>query len=294
MATHRNTASKTSSINDDATFRASIVAMRAALAAVGLVQTSDTGQIDPVTVAKPVGVSTSAGYEIWRFNDARQADFPVFIKVEYGTSSVNATSLAMWMTVGSATNGAGTINAQTSSRVNLASQNVDLKLLMACFIDGTFVLGLQQTASLGSSGMFIAVERAKDSNGVVLDEAVMFSGWGATTSGPVTQVIPKTGSVPSAASTGLACPIDAVGPGNIPAETPLSPWVMFNGRQRRSLLLSCSSTSTGDPHFGRSFVTVTYLGRPRTYYVWDGQVGAGWFATGAGGGNGGVVLMPWE
>jgi hypothetical protein len=41
----------------------------AQIAAMGLVQTSDTGQINWVTVARPA-LNTIAGYEIWRFNDA--------------------------------------------------------------------------------------------------------------------------------------------------------------------------------------------------------------------------------
>jgi hypothetical protein len=71
---------------DDATFRAWGSGIAAQIAAMGLVQTSDTGQINWVTVARPA-LNTIAGYEIWRFNDALQATKPVFIRIDYGTSS---------------------------------------------------------------------------------------------------------------------------------------------------------------------------------------------------------------
>ena len=86
----------------------------AQLVAVGLTLTSDTGQINWTTITIPA-INTSAGYEIWRFNDTLQATTPVFLKIEFGTAGV-ATQPAVWITVGNGSNGSGTLTGLTSSR----------------------------------------------------------------------------------------------------------------------------------------------------------------------------------
>src|SRR5260221_233749 len=101
--------------NTDTDFRNWIIGVHNALAAVGLTNTADTGQINTVTVTKPVATQTAAGFEIWRFSDALQATVPIFIKVEYGVAGVLRP--AMWITVGTTTNGAGTLGGQLTSRV---------------------------------------------------------------------------------------------------------------------------------------------------------------------------------
>lgn len=96
----------------DATFRAWVQAIHNAIAALGLVQTGDTGQIDPATVAKPAGTGIFQGYEVWRFDDALQATRPVFIKIEYGSANSAATRGGLRVQVGNATNGSGTLTGQ--------------------------------------------------------------------------------------------------------------------------------------------------------------------------------------
>jgi hypothetical protein len=107
----------------DANFRAWGSGIAASLVAAGLVQTSDTGQINWTTVSRGANPGTSVesiyGYEIYRFNDALQATKPVFIKVEYGVlwsvTSGGATATpsqsVIYITVGTSTNGAGTVNS---------------------------------------------------------------------------------------------------------------------------------------------------------------------------------------
>lgn len=79
-------------------------------AAVGMIQTSDTGQINWTTVTIPVAINTAAGYEIWKFSDSS-----LFVKWEYGTGS-STTNAQIWMTWGTGSNGSGTITGQTSTR----------------------------------------------------------------------------------------------------------------------------------------------------------------------------------
>lgn len=93
----------------DAGFRAWGSEFSASLAAVGLVQTADTGQINWVTVTRPA-INTAGGYEIWRF-----ADSTYYLKFEYGTGGV-LTTPQMWITVGTGSNGSGTLTGQLSTR----------------------------------------------------------------------------------------------------------------------------------------------------------------------------------
>ena len=98
---------------NDAGFRAWGSELSTKLAAVGLVQTADTGQINWTTVTRP-GSGASAGYEIWRF-----ADSSLYLKWEYGTGTAAATPM-MWITVGTGSNGSGTLTGQLSTRSTIA------------------------------------------------------------------------------------------------------------------------------------------------------------------------------
>lgn len=94
----------------DATFRAWVNALLQGWADAGWVRTADTGQINPASAVKPAAVNTSAGYAMFRFDDALQSTAPIYFKVEFGTGA-HATQPAMWLTVGKATNGAGSLTS---------------------------------------------------------------------------------------------------------------------------------------------------------------------------------------
>jgi hypothetical protein len=100
-----------SSLNATTTadFRANGSNLSSRFASIGLIQTSDTGQINWTTVTSP-GQGLFAGYEIWRFSDSS-----VFIRIDYGCSStsVSALGLALRLSVGSGSNGSGTLTGAT-------------------------------------------------------------------------------------------------------------------------------------------------------------------------------------
>jgi hypothetical protein len=97
----------------DANFRAWGGQISAQLAAIGLTQAADTGQIDWTTVNVNYTYPFKIGYEIWSFNDAAQSTAPIFIRLDYGASSAEAP--VMFITVGNATDGAGTITGAFKS-----------------------------------------------------------------------------------------------------------------------------------------------------------------------------------
>lgn len=99
--------------SNDATFRAYGAALAAMFAAVGLVKTSDTGQINWSTATYPGTTNTDTGYEIYRFDDALQATRPIFLKVRYGRGMVSP-GFRMGIDWGYSTDGAGNLTPNSS------------------------------------------------------------------------------------------------------------------------------------------------------------------------------------
>lgn len=95
--------------SSDAGFRAWGSEFASNLASVGMVQTADTGQINWSTVTSSAP-NTAAGYEIWHTSDSS-----LYFKFEYGTGS-GASYPMMWVTVGTGSNGSGTLTGQTCTR----------------------------------------------------------------------------------------------------------------------------------------------------------------------------------
>lgn len=105
---------------DNTFFRAWGSAIAGAIVTAGLVKTADTGQIDWTTVLAPSTTLQKRGYEIYRFNDALQATRPVFMRIDYGSGSYQYNPM-MWLTVGTATDGAGVITAHASFPNSIAA-----------------------------------------------------------------------------------------------------------------------------------------------------------------------------
>lgn len=111
------TATWTSAINHDtdANFRIWGADIAAYLATVGLVQTSDTGQINWTTVTRPT-TNTDAGYEIWYLNDSMHATQGLYLKLWYGTGT-STTRPRVRLQIGEGSDGSGTLTGQTSSEI---------------------------------------------------------------------------------------------------------------------------------------------------------------------------------
>lgn len=102
----------------DATFRAWVTDFAAKLAEVGLVQTADTGQINIATATRPVVTNgVAAGYQIWKFSDNS-----IFLKFEYGTANGATDRPGIWCTVGTGSDGSGTLTGTVSSRRSVVAE----------------------------------------------------------------------------------------------------------------------------------------------------------------------------
>lgn len=159
-------------------FRAWSQVLHDGLIAVGLVQTADTGQINLTTVALP-GAPSYAGYEIYRFADTLQATKPVFIKIEYGVPS-SAVGGVFRVSVGTATNGAGTLTGLLSTTATITGQwsVTDTASQPAYFFGDTSSVAVAWPSSNASAGwrpsMFM-VERTRNSDGTPNGDAVVMA-----------------------------------------------------------------------------------------------------------------------
>lgn len=146
----------------------------------GVTQTGDTGQINTSTVTRP-GTSTAGGYVILRFNDTAQSTTPIFIKLEFGTGAA-AAAPKMWITVGSASNGTGTITGVVMTRVSVTMDNTTPNststpyVTRGCYNATAGFLGFVWKNGSGGTaanhgGFFIF--RSADSTGAVTTDAFM-------------------------------------------------------------------------------------------------------------------------
>lgn len=167
----------------------------------GLVQTSDTGQINLSTVLFPTSTNTFSGYQMFRFNDALQSTLPIFLKINYyrgGTGN----AIRLDITTGTVTNGAGTLSGQLSTlqSVSIAGSVT----VQTCYTSGdgsrfATAWGLPYVSS-GSAGVFILIERLRDANGAnTADGFFLLCNQGSTLSGGSAmtshEVVPASGVI---------------------------------------------------------------------------------------------------
>lgn len=189
-----------------ANFRSGGSAFAGQLSAMGLVQTSDTGQINWTTVNRNTTGDGLAGYEIWKFNDTLQATVPVFIRVEYRCGSGSTNRWQVWISVGFATDGAGNLTGtqKTTSTRCQSSSDATLYGSATCLFSGSTnrIAAAAWPGVAGSTiSMFFLVERSKDNNGADTGDGVhIFLACGGTgvTHVKSWQYLPFTGGVPTA------------------------------------------------------------------------------------------------
>lgn len=136
----------------------------------GLVKTGDTGQIDWTTVAFP-GTSTNGGYEIYYLNDSLHATAPLYFRIDYGTG-VTTTRARIQLTVGTATNGAGTLSG--TALTSTVTTSVSATMLATtgatsflCVREGFIgFVGWTEGIADNISAMGFAIVRTCDTDGV--------------------------------------------------------------------------------------------------------------------------------
>lgn len=191
----------------DADFRSWGQNLSNAIQAVGLVKTADTGQVDWTTVTKPAGITTSAGYEIYKFNDSLAASSPIYFRVDYGTGSNANTVPRVWLTVGTGSNGAGVITGPQSSINILVSSgptaNNSAQTWVCFSADGAFTLVWAAKYNTGNGCLLMTViDRARDDSGNPLGEGFLVTSQSPGATNP-TQVAVQTGAAPTSLGPGV-------------------------------------------------------------------------------------------
>lgn len=190
--------------------RAIIAAVRAAFVAVGWQRTADTGQVDPATLTYAAAGSAvlSVGFEVWEPTDDLQATHPIRVKIEYGVgySSYGWRPLALWITVGKGSDGAGTITDILIPRtfVGSGSGNIgsDTGGTPSSFVssgDGSMLALVfcptPLAANVGRGPSFI-LDRSRDSTNAPTGDGVVLvtSGWDGISVLPLSTV-PATSNI---------------------------------------------------------------------------------------------------
>lgn len=153
------------SVTTVAVFRAWAKMIHKALEEVGFVETGDEGKINLETVELPA-ISTFAGFEVWRFADARQGAEPIYFKIEYGRAA-NEARPNLRFTWGTGTNGKGTLtNASAALSQTPTGTPEGNGYIYACNKDGAFCLVSCAKPSENSSAapnfILFAAERLKN------------------------------------------------------------------------------------------------------------------------------------
>jgi hypothetical protein len=262
-------------------------AVHAALIAVGLVQTADTGQANLATITSPGSPNSAGGYEIFRFNDTLQATAPVFIKVEYGGGNQAGNSNpAIWITVGTGTNGAGTITGVTFARLQLQILDSTTGTLSGvgrpAWTSGAANRVAQLLCRQGNSNIgnaFWAVERTKDAAGAdtgegvhVVARACVPPGSNVVAPNFWAQTLIFSIATAQTVSNGPMCVTNNDGTSTDAGNTGIFPWTMASKRGNENPPMGWLSYFYGDLN-GAVDTLVTMYGAAHTYRTLGADAG---------------------
>jgi len=168
----------------------------------GWIQTSDTGQTASASFGSATGTVASLGYQIWCMNDSLQGTYPVFVKLEYGAGwvyspSYNYPNAGVWVTIGTGSNGSGTITGIICARqlVTWAS-NVTGNGASCPSYTSASSNRLCCTLFVTYNPIGFGIERTKTSTGTDATDGVLFSFF--NNAGMYTQYCPFTGTIRAA------------------------------------------------------------------------------------------------
>lgn len=151
-------------VTSDATWRTFAAAVGTALQAVGFIATSDTGQVTWSAQTR-AGATLGVNYEVRKFTDAAQGTNPFFIRIDYYvTSSVPLIAI----TVGTGTNGAGSINANASPVIVIFDrQSTSSFTGLVRYDTSSIQIAFGQSISVTDTacGSFCSISRTVDTTG---------------------------------------------------------------------------------------------------------------------------------
>jgi hypothetical protein len=147
-------------------FSSGLISQQLAALSPALTRTADTGQTNFVTGFQQSTTWPSAGYEIYQLTDSLAATKPIYLRLDYAnTNGLN-------LSVGTATNGAGTLSGVTTGSLGIngyGQSTATTPRYCLASSDGSYLslmLNLQNgaAATYDSAGGFV-VERTRDGDG---------------------------------------------------------------------------------------------------------------------------------
>jgi hypothetical protein len=164
----------------------------------GWVNTSDTGQIDLSTVARPTGSNQAMGYKIYRMDDALAATYPVYVRVDFGGTGSVSGNPGIWLTVGHGSNGAGTLTGVLLASTSIAAGGNNAATQQTAYASAASGrVGLAMFVTGASLPFWLAIERTKDANLADSSTGVVIC-YGGGAAGHKSLCAPFTGAIPTA------------------------------------------------------------------------------------------------
>jgi hypothetical protein len=187
--------------SSNALFQAWVQFLSNGLQSGGCTKTADTGQVNTATVTAPGATNTSQGYEIRQFTDTLAGSSPVVFKIEYGSGGT-ATTPAIWITVGTGSDGAGGITGIKWARTQLTPTGPAASAAFAISVDtNRFTFGLHYLSGTASTGLFVGLERSKSAAGADNADGALYVG-GLTNGTTNIAFLPFAGSIPASETAG--------------------------------------------------------------------------------------------
>lgn len=280
----------------DANFRTWVAAVKSALTAIGLTQTSDTGQIDTTTVLAPTAANQNRGSAVYTPNDSLTNYYLIF---GFGSRGSGALQPAIYLTLCWATDGASTpIGSQQSSQLSFYTNNANSGATFnfhSCKSGSAIGFSVNEDG-IGTSPnrLFLAIDRDRDqSTGAALTTGVSF--WSTATVGVLLagtgaiswhQRCPSTGGVGNATIHNLPCIFPRISGtwgrgGNVGAGA-IIPW--DGGMYPQTI--ACHAVSSTDFVASDTAVSITVYGTAHNYRVTSVSTGSQNTGTRA--------VIPWE
>lgn len=243
----------------------------------GWVVTSDTGQTLPSAIVHPTVANTKQGYRIYRMADSLQATFPVFMRIDFG-SSANVASPAFWVTIGTGSNGSGTItgilwNGGASATPNVA--NTQTTTNQNCYgsaSTGRASIALFISSAASDTALVFTIERTKDASGVDTGDGLLLVYNQVSSSLNVSRYIIYAGGAQPTAETGLSYILTQRNPSETfaPGDLGVGILIHFKGvaQQPGTNVMIVNSSDVG----AEGSFSLTLYGATRTYQHLNGRM----------------------
>jgi hypothetical protein len=177
----------------------------------GWVHSTETGETAPGSLVHPTTANTKKGFRVYKMNDSLQGTNPVYMRIDYGSSGA-ANTPGIWLTIGTGSDGAGTItgivwNGGSSSTPKIASSSNTTSLTNNSYGSADtnrVTIGLF-TQNNANYPLIFGIERTKDATGADTGTGLLlvYLAATATTVNTSRMVLLAGGSQPTA-ETGLS------------------------------------------------------------------------------------------